>query len=413
MDFKQAQSRGEKVREGGLHKHSQRFQSPSVLTVALLLILATILSACDVSGATLSNISSSTTRIVPGSSGIGKPSGVVQVTYRLGTETDVAVTLDGPQKATLFTGKQQAGDHLVRFNGTAASSDDRGEYRVVRSVVPPGEYSINIAAGGATESAHFSVEAVAKDSPTLQNVTIYPQTISPNQDAIDDVAELTFRTDMTSTLSANLYDARGNATPMLAPTKKGPGEQSLVINGKDSLGDVLPDGVYTATIRADDSLGNRVEASKALTIEGGGTPNIEIVSVDITPKQIIVGGEISVTIKVKNTGNVPLRTQGPDPGFTYTTNDTYASIESNKWVDKAGLWRVGVDWDGNSGGGAYRYPFRWGFTHSLQPGEVAITGGKIRILKQERTMWFYTGVLQEGVQIVLDRLARTAISVDF
>jgi hypothetical protein len=245
-------------------------------------------------------------------------------------------------------------------------------------------------------------------------VVLFPQTISPNQDAIDDVAELTFRTDMTTTLSAGLFDAQGNRTSVLAPMKEGPGEQSVVINGRDTLGEPLPDGVYTATVRADDELGNRVEASVPITIEAGGEPGIEILSVDFTPEQIIAGDEISVTIRVKNTGDVPLRTQGPDPGFVYSTNDSYSSIEDGKWVDKAGLWRVGVDWDGNSGGGgAYRYPFRWGFGKTLEPGEEVVTGGKIQILKQERTMWFYAGVLQEGVQIVLDRLARTPINVDF
>jgi len=52
--------------------------------------------------------------------------------------------------------------------------------------------------------------------------------------------------------------------------------------------------------------------------------------------RLIAGGEISVTIKLKNTGNVPLRTQGPDSGYTYTTNDSYSSIEGGRYVDAAG-----------------------------------------------------------------------------
>ena len=39
--------------------------------------------------------------------------------------------------------------------------------------------------------------------------------------------------------------------------------------------------------------------------------------------------------------------------------------------------------------------------------EQVTTGGKITVLKQEQKMWFYAGVLQEGIKIVLDRLGRT------
>jgi hypothetical protein len=378
------------------------------------LTLIALLAACDSSGAALSNLSASTNNIVPGSTGIGKPEGVVEVHYTLGSKESVTAMLDGPMTSTLFTGEQDAGDHLLRFDGIVNTSEPSGDAVVVRKVVPAGDYKIVVEAGGMQQSANFSVSPSKQDAPTIQNFVVQPDTISPNGDAVDDVAEATFRTDQTATLQLDLYDEAGTRTPILAPIQKGPGEQNVVINGQDQLGSVLPDGAYTATIRATDSVGNSIQASKPITIEAGGQPDVAILSVDFTPMEIIVGDEISVTIKVKNTGKVPLRTQGPDPGYTYTTNDTYASIDNNQWTDKAGLWRVGVDWDGNSGGGgAYRYPFRWGFGHTLQPGETVVTGGKIRILKQERTMWFYAGLLQEGVRIVLDRLGRTPIHVSF
>jgi len=381
------------------------------------LLLLLVLAGCSSSGDVISNVRASSDTLVPGSYGIGKPPGSIQVSYTLGRDGDVTATLDGPVRSVLFSDAQQkAGEHIVRFNGTVEQDTALAEPGVtlVRSVAPAGDYTITIASGAASESVGFKVAAVAGAAPTLQNLVVQPSTISPNQDAIDDVAEITFRTNLTATLSANLFDSTGNKTPTLAPVKKGPGEQNVVINGKDALGNTLSDGVYTATVRADDALGNRVEASTPITIAGGGEPSITLLSVDFTPTQIIAGGEISVTIKLKNTGNVPLRTQGPDPGYTYTTNDSYSSIEGGKWVDKAGLWRAGVDWDGNSGGGGpYRYPFRWGFGKTLMPGEEVTTGGTIRVLKQEHTMWFFAGVLQEGVRIVLDRRGRTAIGVDF
>ena len=53
------------------------------------------------------------------------------------------------------------------------------------------------------------------------------------------------------------------------------------------------------------------------------------------------------------------------------------------------------------------------FEVPLLPGESVTTGGKITILKQERKMWFFAGILQEGVQIVRDRLGITPVGVSF
>ncbi len=381
---------------------------------ALLLAVAATATGCGPSGAALSNVVASSTMIVPGSTGIGKPPGVVELRYTLGKEGNVSVRLAGPAASTLLRRVQTAGEHILRFAGVITSSQGIDSYTLVRRAVPPGDYTVSVDAGGETQSLPVKVGGAAVQPPVMQNILLHPDTISPNGDAVDDTADLTFRTSQTSTLSLNLIAHDGTRTTILAPVKRGPGEHNVPINGQNFAGETLPDGVYTATLRAQDPLGNRVEAVKQLTIQAGGKPSITIERVEITPQQVMLGGAISVTITVKNTGKVPLRTQGPDPGYTYTTNDSYSSIEGNKLVDRAGLWRVGADWDGNSGGGgAYRYPFRWGFGHTLQPGETMVTGGKIVILKQESTMWFFAGALQEGVRIVQDRLGRTAIHVGF
>ena len=385
----------------------------SRLLLALFSLLL-LLTACGPPASGLSNVTASTDMIVPGSSGIGNPPGTVEVRYTLGSAGPVTARLEGPVSSELLSETQEAGDHILRFNGVITASESLDGYFIVRRAVPEGDYTIAIAAGGMSQSVRFQVGASDTEPPALGNIVVRPDTISPNSDAVDDVAEVTFRTNQTATLSLDLTAPDGTRTPAFAPLERGPGEQNIVVSGQDATGEILPDGTYTMTIRAQDEAGNRVEAQQPLRIEAGGEPAVAILKVDISPQQITLGSSISVSVTVKNVGDVPLRTQGPDPGYTYTTNDSYSSIEGNKWTDKAGLWRVGVDWDGNSGsGGPYRYPFRWGFGKTLMPGETVVTGGKIVILKQERKMWFFVGVLQEGIRIALDRLGRTAVNVDF
>jgi hypothetical protein len=407
-------------------KYKMKHKLLPPLGALLALCFLVLLAACDAGRPTLSITypsSGEVVEIVPGSPGIGKPPGALEIRYTLGREGMVTATLEGPNDAVLLSEIQKAGEHVLRFNGVITPSKNEVHsspndlttiYRVIRRVVSDGNYTITIYTGDGQQSVALKVSGADTQPPELDHLVLHPDIISPNSDAVDDVGEVTFRTNQTATLSVGLSAPDGTRMEMLAPTKRGPGEQNAAVSGQTTLGEVLPDGTYTVTVRAQDTAGNMVEAQRPLKIEGGGEPEIAITRVDIAPQQIILGQAISVSITVKNIGNVPLRTQGPDPGYTYSTNDTYSSIEGNKWTDKAGLWRVGVDWDGNSGGGgAYRYPFRWGLGKTLMPGEEVTTGGKIVILKQERKMWFYAGVLQEGIRIVLDRLGRTPVGIDF
>src|SRR5439155_4678491 len=108
-----------------------------------------------------------------------------------------------------------------------------------------------------------------------------------------------------------------------------------------------------------------------------------------------------------------LSTQGPDSGYTYTSYDSFGSIEDGEFVDRAGLWRAGVDWAGAPVSGGARYPYRWGFGHDLQPGEEVEITGAVQVWHHITKMFFVAGIIQEGNRIVDDGVGRAQVEVSF
>jgi hypothetical protein len=387
----------------------------------LALVLVGLLGACGAgSGAALSDVSLSGDTLHAGQRG-----SFLELRYTLEHPARVTIAVQPAAGGTAIplraAAERPAGNYYLRVDGAVPVVDAQlgPEPVQVQQVLPDGGYTLVLQAtptdGTAPQTWQhaFTLSGAPTAPPVLANVQANPATISPNSDAIDDVAAITFRLAQTSTTAITVSGPDNQRVPLQAPTPMAAGEHLVAFNGNDLFGKVLPDGPYTVTVSTADPAGNTVEARVPITISGGGQPSLALLSADFTPHAIILGNTITVHMTVQNTGKVPLRTQGPDPGYTYTTNDVYSSVEGGQYTDKAGLWRVAVDWDANAGGGPLRYPFRWGFGHTLAPGETVTIDGHITILKQESTMLFFAGVLQEGVRIWLDRLAPATIAVSF
>lgn len=357
----------------------------------------------------------------------------VTIAYAIGRPAQVTIALvdDQGTRYTLRRNEPRAPSsepYALRFDGTAPTDDPI----LLRRMLPGGDYTVVIEAvgeDGARQTAERSLTIIGQDAPLplIDNLVIFPDTISPNADAIDDVAEITYQLPTTATVDIVVTAPDGATFPFVTAAEEAPALQKHVWNGRTVDGTLLPDGVYTLIIRAQDRFGNLVEQRRTITIEGGGQPEAMITYSYMAPQSVMLGEVITVTVRVRNTGTVPIRTYGPPSGYEYDTDQVFSSIEDGAYVARSGgFWRVGVDWDANSGGAAKRYPYRWALSPRppeqwripfeedlLMPGEEAEIVGRIRIRQPETKMGFYVGLIQDGVGFFQDRTGRTIINVGF
>jgi hypothetical protein len=237
-------------------------------------------------------------------------------------------------------------------------------------------------------------------APQIDGLAALPDHISPNFDARDDVTHVTYRIDKDATVGPFLDSTDPNPTRIWRgdPETVTAGEQTLTWDGTAN-GQPVPRGSYLFGIRAQDAAGNVVERAVPLVVDESGLPDASIVTVRIGPLQITRGSEICLDAQVRNTGQTVLRTEGPDPGYTYNSLDTYSSIENHAYAERAGFWRVGLNWTGSTDKNGDTYPYRWGFGRDLQPGEEVTVHGCVQVLNQQDQLVFFAGLVQENVAI--------------
>ena len=392
-----------------------------------IVAIGVLLSACS-TAPLLSNVSLSAATLSP--TGAGE---TVTLNYTVGQDATVSIALSdatGNQYVVrdAVWRKASSDAYQLRIDGTAPTGDPVLQQRAL----PSGVYTVTVTAVTATntrESAQVDLTIQSADTPVpmIENLIAFPTTISPNADGREDVTEITYQLPVTATVDISIATPDGRTLPFVTGETSGPQLHRQVWNGKTTDGLILANGVYTYTIRAQDQYGNIVERQDAITIENSGQPQATITYSYMAPQAVMLGDTITVTIRVKNTGTVPIRTYGPASGHTYTTDEVFSSIENGIYTAKpGGYWRIGVDWDANSGGAAKRYPYRWAITprppsewtvpyveDEFLPGEECEIIGRIQLKQPENKMGFYVGLIQDGVGFFQDKTGRTIIRVGF
>lgn len=352
----------------------------------------------------------------------------VSISYRIGQPATVSVTLmdDQGQRYPLrenVTRSPSAQPYSLHFDGTVRGADPS----IVQRVLPNGTYRYIVAARAiasgqtAEQGGTIEIRDAATAIPTVEEARVEPAVVSPNEDAIDDVATFSYRLPITATVSIAIQNPT-ETIPFITDVIEGPYEQSHIWDGKRADGSLLASGVYTYTITAHDQVGNIVTARGNVTIDAPGHSEAQIIYFHLAPTEVELGGIITATIKVKNTGTVPIRTQGPGSGYLYSTNQIFSSIEQERWAAKGGgFWRVAIGYDGGPG-----YPFRWalsarpmvswaepGQSDLLNPGEEVTVIGTIRIEERQTKLYFFAGLAHEGVGYPVNCKGITLIKVGF
>lgn len=314
--------------------------------------------------------------------------------------------------------------YQYQFDGTYPVVERPGE----RRVLPDGDYRLVLEAVTAsgqrqqTES-RIAVRNADTSPPALTEVSAVPSTISPNFDGQDDAATISYQLAERATVSTFATDSRGQRVYVGPRAPREPGEYREQWDGLDSKQVPLPDGSYTLAVQSADAAGNVVITQVPINLVAGGRPEARLMNVTFSPPQLASGDTLQVRFTVRNSGTTVLRTQGPEPGFTYSSYDTYASVLDRRYVDRAGVWRVGVDWAGSPSGSVSKYPYRWGFGQDLAPGQETTVEGLIRVEHgplQDRgsgppnnRLFFYAGLIQENMSFFDDKVGGTWIEIGY
>jgi hypothetical protein len=402
---------------------------PAVLLLALSAVL--LLAGCTLGQPLLSDVAATPDTVRP------DQQQAIDLRYQIGADAFVTIYLEDEQGQRYLLREDErraAADqpYILRFDGTIGGAEAGDDDQVQRRLLPGGAYTAVVQARtedgtSAEQRVPLRIAGATVPLPAVENLTAWPPAISPNADAIDDVAEITYRLPVTATVDITITTPEGQVFPLVADEEEEPIEQRHVWDGKRPDDALLPAGVYTYTVRAEDAYGQSVRHAGNIVLEDVGQPEATIVEARIAPEQVMLGDMITVTMRIRNTGDVPIRTYGPPSGYTYTTDEVYSSIEDGQYTAQAGgFWRVGMDWDANAGGGPRRYPFRWALSERppdewtvpgeedwLLPGEEVEVVGQVVVLQRETKMGFHVGLIQDGVGFFQDRTARTIVDVGF
>jgi hypothetical protein len=391
-----------------------------VLVLSLALVALSITS-CG-ARALVYDVMVEPSNISPNADGVAD---VAQMTYHLSKHAVVSI----------YFRDEHGTEHVFRQD----LPRPRGEYEALFSgvienrLLPDGHYTCVLEAAAddgerARVEVPLTIQGGEAEPIEIRTLNVYPNTFTPNRDGINDRVTIGYYlTKEAANVQVYLVGPDGEKYPvpedMIRPVGQAGNHEHDYDAGID-LGATPPaDGTYDVVVEAEDAVGNRDVARAQLTIVDGGVPQVEIVNraAEWSSTVVPLGGTLSFTCTVRNIGKVGVRTKGPEPGTTYTTSENFNSKEL---YEEPGIFRVGLDYEGNSSGRIY--PFRWQLGRDeeltvidgqkyLMPGQTATVVGHLQIIDEPVTVapYYWLGLIHEQVWLVEDRVDPVPVTIGF
>jgi predicted small lipoprotein YifL len=189
--------------------------------------------------------------------------------------------------------------------------------------------------------------------PLLEDVSVAPETITPNADGQTDLTKITFTLNRTATVSVMLVDAQGQAFTFRPPRRLSLNEKPYtvyfggVVDGfalPDEAYDytilkrMLPDGIYTWEIRAEVDEGETAVVTGTLAIEDADTtlPGIRGLSVSpktFSPNQDGLDDRVRINLTLeKDVEELRVYLEGPDRSrHTIAEDEQVTEINAKGW----------------------------------------------------------------------------------
>ena len=285
-------------------------------------------------------------------------------------------------------------------------------------MIPDGVYTWEIRAEAddgeiALASGTVSISDADVSLPAIRELRVAPAEITPNQDGLNDAAELSFVLDKDlASLAVDLVWATGLRQPWIeagamvgAPgTPLRAGLQTFIYDTR-FVGDPPEDGSYPVVVQASDRAGQTAVATGTLKLHLSGTPRVYVVNkaVEWSARTLVLSETLCFTTTIQNDSETYLRTVGPWSGSTYRGDTAYAPAG---WPESTGAFRLAVDFDTS----LEAYPYRWGLGKPgvelveidgewyLPPQGRSVITGCIQVVDvaARNPQYYWVGLLHEG-----------------